>query len=92
MHPKKAHQLIRGDSQQLDREVKKLQDEAAMLLATLRSAEKSCASCVLEDLTDTFTSLCRALEIVLSANLLGDCHTLRRRIDISQRSCLGAVM
>ena len=50
--------------------------QAPGLLLLLSLAQKRRPRCVLEDFTNTFTSLGRAFEVVLGADLLCDCHAL----------------
>jgi len=56
-----------------------LEDDTTLLgLAT--SAKKSSASGILEDFANALARLSRALQVVLSANLLGNSHALTRMI------------
>jgi len=47
-----------------------------MFLAVLGPAKKGSPSSVLEDLANTLSRSCRALEVVLRPNLVGHSHTL----------------
>lgn len=54
------------------------QNEAArLLLATLAPGEESSTSRILEHLPNTLAGSSRALEVLLSTDLLGHSHTLR---------------
>lgn len=54
-------------------------DAARALLVPLRAAEQSCPGGILEHLADTLASLSRALQVVLSTNLLCDGHALSEK-------------
>jgi hypothetical protein len=56
------------------------EDEAVVLLLAARASEKRGTSRVLEDLADALARPRRTLEVVTGADLLRDCHALRRLV------------
>jgi len=73
-----SHGLNEKRTSDCGREVIDLHHDAAVALSTMLPAEESCSGSVLEDFPDTLTRPGRAFQIMLSTDLLRNCHTFFR--------------